>query len=257
MEMATITTVMTERTGEASLLFRARTAGAFYLLNILTGVALFVPSTLVVHGDAAATATNILAHRPLVWFGFADSLLATACYIVVTALLYGLFKPVSSSLSLLAAFFSLVGCAVGAFGGLFQLAPLVLLGGGQYLSVFKVEQLQAVALMLLELNAQASIALVFFGFYCLVIGYLILRSTFLPRIVGVLMGVAGLGWLTFLIPPLANYLYPYNLAPGVFGEGALTLWLLVMGVNAQRWQERASAAATPGPASMQWQQGSL
>ena len=255
--MAMSTTVMTEQTGEASLRFRARTAGVFYLFNILTGVALFVPSTLVVHGHAAATATNILSHKPLVWLGFADNLLATACYIVVTALLYGLFKPVSSSLSWLAAFFSLVGCAVGALGSLLQLAPLVVLGGGQYLSVFKVEQLHAVALMLLELNAQASIPLVFFGFYCLLIGYLILRSTFLPRIVGVLMGVAGLGWLTFLFPPLANYLYPYNLAPGVLGEGALTLWLLVMGVNVQRWQERASAAAAPSPGSMQWQQESL
>jgi hypothetical protein len=95
-----------------------------------------------------------------------------------------------------------------------------------------------------NLYAQAyNISLVFFGFYCLLIGYLIFRSTYLPRILGVLMGFAGLGWLTFLSPPLAKYLYPYILAPGIFGEGSLTLWLLVMGVNAQRWNEQASAAA--------------
>ncbi|HMG72660.1 MAG TPA: DUF4386 domain-containing protein [Pyrinomonadaceae bacterium] len=84
--------------------------------------------------------------------------------------------------------------------------------------------------------------LVFFGFYCLLIGYLIFRSTFLPRILGVLMVFAGLGWLTFLSPPLADSLSPYIFIPGLLGEGALTLWLLIMGVNVQRWKEQASAA---------------
>ena len=161
----------------------------------------------------------------------------------MTALFYDLFKPVNRSLSLLAAFFHLVGLAIAAFGSLFQLAPLVVLGGGQYLSVFKVEQLQALAYMFLELNAQAWNAfLLFFGFYCVLIGYLIFRSTFLPRIVGALMALAGVGWLTFLSKPLADYMYPYNLLPSALGETSLMLWLLVIGVNAQRWIERASAA---------------
>jgi hypothetical protein len=86
--------------------------------------------------------------------------------------------------------------------------------------------------------------LVFFGFYCLLIGYLIFKSTFLPRILGVLMAFGGLGWLTFLSPPLADYLSPYTLAPGILGEGALALWLLVIGVNVQRWKERAGAAGS-------------
>jgi hypothetical protein len=73
--------------------------------------------------------------------------------------------------------------------------------------------------------------LVFFGFYCLLIGYLIFRSTFLPRILGVLMAFGGLGWLTFLSPPLASHLSPCIFAPGILGEGSLTLWLLVIGVN--------------------------
>jgi hypothetical protein len=111
------------------------------------------------------------------------------------------------------------------------------------MSVFKLDQLQALALLFLRLHAQAyNSSLVFFGFYCLLIGYLIFRSTFLPRILGVLMAIAGLGWLTFLSPPLADYLSPYILAPGVLGEGSLTLWLLVKGVNEQRWKEQASAA---------------
>jgi hypothetical protein len=106
------------------------------------------------------------------------------------------------------------------------------LGGSQYLNVFKVEQLRALALMFLELNTQAdNICVIFFGVYCLLIGYLIFRSAFLPRILGALMVFAGLGWLTFLSPPLANYLSPYNLVLGFFAELALCLWLLVMGVT--------------------------
>ncbi|MDQ2964220.1 MAG: DUF4386 domain-containing protein [Pseudomonadota bacterium] len=238
------TAAMTERTTEVSPLLKARVAGVFYLLVFLTGGgALFLSGRLVVNGDAAATAANILAHEPSFRLGFAANLIATACYIVVTALFYDLFKPVNRSLSLIAAFTSLVGCAIGGLSSLFQLAPLAVLEGGQYLSVFTVQQLQALALLFLKLGGQANaIGLIFFGFYCLLIGYLILRSTFLPRILGALMAFGGLGWLTFLSPPLATYLSPYVLAPGILGEGSLTLWLLVMGVNVQRWNEQASAA---------------
>jgi Domain of unknown function (DUF4386) len=142
-----------------------------------------------------------------------------------------------------AAFFSLVGCAILAFASLFRIAPLVVLGGGQYLSVFKVEQLRALASLFLELYSQGvNICFVFFGVYCLLIGYLIFRSAFLPRILSVPMAFAGLGWLTFLSPPLANYLFPYILVLGFLAELTLMLWLLVMGVNVQRWKEQASAA---------------
>jgi hypothetical protein len=223
---------------------RARITGVVYLLYFLTAViGEFFLRGLVVDGDAAATANNILAHQPLFRLGFATGLIATACYIAVTALFYDLFKPVSRSLSLLAAFFSLVGCAILAFASLFQLAPLVVLGGSQYLSVFKEEQLRALALMFLELNTQANnICVVFFGVYCLLLGYLIFRSVFLPRILGMGMALAGLGWLTFLSPPLANHLSPYNLVLGFLAELSLMLWLLVMGVNVQRWKEQANAA---------------
>ena len=233
-----------ERIAEASPYPRARITGVVYLFYFLTAVSgeLFLKG-LVVHGDAAATANNILAHQPWFRLGLATGLIATACYVTVTALFYGLFKPVNRSLSLLAAFFSLVGCAILAFASLFRIAPLVVLGGGQYLSVFNVEQLRALASLFLELYRQVvNICFVFFGVYCLLIGYLIFRSAFLPRILGVLMAIAGLGWLTFLSPPLANHLSPYNLAPGILGEGLLTLWLLAIGVNEQRWKEQASAA---------------
>jgi len=235
---------MVERIADASPRPMARITSVVYLFYFLAAVAeLVFLKGLVVNGDPASTANNILAHQPLFRLGLATGLIATACYVAVTALFYELFRPVNRSLSLLAAFFSIVGCAILAFASLFQLAPLVVLGGGQYLSVFKVEQLQAQASLFLELyGLGVSICFVFFGVYCLLIGYLIFKSSFLPRILGVLMAVAGLGWLTFLFPPLAAYLSPYNLILGFLAELALMLWLLVMGVDVQRWKEQAGAA---------------
>jgi hypothetical protein len=228
---------------EASPRLRARIAGVFYLLEMLTGgfALLFVGPRLFVSGDAAATATNILAHQSLFQLGFAANVIQFACYVAVTGLFYDLFKPVNRSLSLLAAFFSLVGCTIGAVSCLFELAPVAVLGGAPYLNAFKVEQLQALALMFLKLYAQCfNLSFVFFGFYCLLIGYLILRSSFLPRILGAGMALAGLGWLTFLLPALTHLLSPYILAAGL-GEIALTLWLLVASVNAERWNYQAGA----------------
>jgi len=224
-----------ERIAEAWLLLRARTTGVVYLLYFMTAIlgAFLTPTT----------ANNILAHERSFRLGFAVSLIAIALYIAVTALFYNPFKPVNRRLAFLAAFLSLVGCTIQAVASVFQLAPLVLLGGSSYSSAFKVEQLQALAQMFLELNTQAnSIALVFFGLFDVVIGYLILRSTFLPRILGALMVIVGLGWLLFLSPPLANRLLIYIEVPGFVAEAALMLWLLVIGVNVERWEEQASAA---------------
>jgi Domain of unknown function (DUF4386) len=227
----------------SSLQRKAKTAGLFYLLTFLVGgVAEFASGRLVVTGDAATTAHNILARQGTFWLGFAAYLIVLACYIAVTALFYDLFKPVSASLSLLAAFFSLVGCAIQAAAIFFYVAPWTLLQSPNYLAAFRADQLQVVAFASLELYAQAySAGFVFFGFYCLLIGYLILQSTFLPRGLGVFMTLAGCGWLTFLSPPLANSLWPYVAVPGVAGEGALTLWLLLRGVDIRKWNEKANA----------------
>ena len=188
--------VTMERFVETSPRFKARIAGVFYLLTILTRmfVEIFVRNRLVVSDNAAATATNILAHEPLWRLGFAADIIAFASYIALTALLYELFKPVNRSLSLVAAFYGLVASVVQAISSLFHLAPLVLLGGAPYLKVFTVEQLQALALVFLRLRAAAyhNIGLVFFGLYCLLVGIHILPSTFLPRNLGALMGLAGL-----------------------------------------------------------------
>ena len=223
--------------------FKARIAGLCYVLMLPTGgVAMFVRGRLVVKGDAAATAANILAHEPFFRLAFAGDLLVVAIYIVFTALLYDLLKPVNKSVSLLAAFFSLTGCAIQAFACLFELAPLVVLGREKYLGVFKVDQLQSLAFLSLKLYSHAyGISLVFFGFYNLVIGYLVFKSTFLPRALGVLMAVSCPVGMTFLWPPFAAKYFRYILVLDS-GEALLILWLLVMGVNAERWWEQAGAA---------------
>jgi hypothetical protein len=163
--------------------FRADIAVVLFLTTILTGgAAAFVRWRLVVPGDAISTATNILAHEPLFLMLLAADLISVLCYAAMTLLFYELFKPVNTRLSLLTASFSLMSCVLVAFASLFHIAALVILRGAQYLNILTVQPLSALALMCLRLRAQAySISLVFFGIYCLMIGYLIFRSTFLPR----------------------------------------------------------------------------
>jgi hypothetical protein len=235
------------RIADVSPRSRARTAGVFYLLTILTGVGALVTSgRIVVSGDAAATAANILANEAEFRLAVVGDLIAGVCYVVITVLLYGLFRPVDRSLSLLAAFFSLMGCTIGAVSRALYLAPLVVLGGAKVSSTFDAGELQTLAYLSLRLGEQvSSVAFVFFGLYCLLIGYLIFRSSFLPQVLGVLMAIAGLCWLTgsfasFLSPPFARLINPYLVAGGL-GEAALTLWLLVKGVDEERWKEQAVA----------------
>ncbi len=236
---------MTEPIAETSPRLKARVTGVFYLVTILTGVFAqgFVSGTLVVDGDAAATAANILAHKSLFQLGFAVYLIEMACQIAITALFYDLLKPAGRSVSLVAAFLGLAGSVIKTFSRVFFIVPLFVLGGAHDLSVFSAEQLQALALLFIKVNDRgAGVALVFFGFYALLTGYLIIRSTFLPRILGVLSVVGGLGWLSFLYLPLAHRAFPYVAVFALLGAAALIVWLLVFGVNEQRWKEQASAA---------------
>ena len=178
-----------------SPLLTARLAGLFYLITALTGgfAELGVRANFIVSNNAAATARNILASEGLYRLGFAADIVAGAAYAVVTLLLYELLKPVSRRIALLAVLFSIVGIAVGAVSALGHLAALVLLKGAPYFNAFTLAQLQAMALLSLKVHAQGSlVALVFFGVYEALLGYLIYRSTFLPRTLGVLVGLAGL-----------------------------------------------------------------
>lgn len=193
----------------ASPRLTARVAGVLYLL-------IFIAAPV-----GASTATP------------AKMIITLTCDAGVALIFYVLFKPVSRGVSLVAAIFRLILVAMMAADSLNYFGGLNLFNAGHSAAGFD------------KLDA---LSLVPFGVHCLLIGYLVFRAEFLPRFLGALMAIAGLGWLTFVSPSLAHHLYPYNLIPGILGEGALTLWLLVVGLNEQRWKERASAAR-----EQQWQ----
>jgi Domain of unknown function (DUF4386) len=223
---------------------RARIAGLFYVLEGATSAfgAIHVVSEVTVAGNATATAASVLGHQALMWAGFGLALVAVACHVVYTVLFYEMFKPVSRTLSLLAAALSLVAAAIQGCAALFQAAPLLVLRDGS-LGGFDVSQRDGLALLSLELNHQAfDIYLVFFGLWLALTGYLIIRSMFIPTVVGVLAVCAGACYLTLLAPPLASYLYPWYLAPDAIGEPVLMLWLLIVGLNPGRWLEQAGHA---------------
>lgn len=209
----------------------SRIAGVLYLMDTAFGPGMLAVRKVFAAGDASATASNLLANEALFRIGYTGNLVAIATYIGVTALFYTLFKPVNKTLSLLAAFMSLTGCIVLVIGNVFYLAPLVTLQGEPSL-----------ALVSLKLYSQFfNLSFVFFGFYCLIIGYLIFNSGFLPRILGVGMMLAGMTWAVFIIPGLARVLFPTVMLAGV-GEAALVVWLLAFGVNSERWRERDTAS---------------
>jgi hypothetical protein len=195
---------MTRRLRGASPRLKARIAGILYVLIFIAA-----PT-----GAATATATKMLV--------------TLSCDTAIAFIFYGLFKPVSRSLSLLAAVSRLVFVVILGTASLNYLSPLVLLNGHRSPDAF---------------NRADALSMVPFGFHCILIAYLIFRSNFLPRFLGVLMALAGLAYLTFLNPQFGSRLFfPYLAIPGVLGEGSLTLWLLIMGVNVRRWKEQASLA---------------
>jgi len=234
----------TKRMAALSPRFKARMAGVFQFLEGLTsaGGQVVILGSLVVEGSAATTATNILAHQQLFWLGFASSLMGVAFHLAWAFLFYELLKPVNRSISFLALCVILVGCAMQALTSLLYLAPLLVLQGGSALSAFTPQQLQDLSLVFLKLNARAyDIYLVFFGLWCVLIGFLIFRSTFLPRILGVLLAIDGLGWMLYLLPPLAQQLFPLIAVAAGLAEFPLEIWLIVMGVNNERWKQQAGA----------------
>jgi len=236
-------TVMVESLKETSPKTKARLVGGLLLITILAGgfAQGFIGGSLIVSGNATATAFNIQAHEPLYRLGFAIYLIEMACQITMTVLFYDLLKPVSRSASMLAATFGLIGCTIKTMSRIFFFAPLLVLGGAHYLSVFDVKQLPALAFLFLRVNYTGeTIAMVFFGLYALVKGYLVFRSTFLPRVLGVLSAIGGLGWLIYLYEPLALRLQSYIVGAGIIGALVSVVWLLIYGVNEQRWKERAN-----------------
>ena len=222
----------------------ARTLGVFILLTVLTGVFAqgYVSERLIVWSDPAATAANIIAHRGLFMSALTVYLIEMTCNVVSTALFYLLLKPAGPSVSLVAACLGLVACTIKTVARVFFAAPLFLLGGGHNFHALTPDALNELALVLLNVNNRAAgIAMPFFGFYALLTGYLILRSTFLPRVLGLLSIVGGLGWLMYLWPPTGARLFPYIVGFALLGCAVQIFWLVVFGVNEQRWHEQAGS----------------
>jgi len=230
----------------------ARAAGALYLINIVFGAfSLGVVPDLLVAGGMAGTAHNIAAHELLYRLGLAAHIVVTVTNIPLAVIFYDLFKVVNRRLALLDVFFTLVATAVEAAGILAQFTPLVLQGSG-YAQALTPAQRDALAYLPGDLSAIGySVYGIFYGFDALCVAYLVLKSTFLPWVIGVLMAVDGLvaylayGFISLLAPGVAAHLVPWIQLPTILGEGSLCLWLLIRGVDARRWAQQASAATGP------------
>jgi Domain of unknown function (DUF4386) len=227
----------------------ARVGGVLYLIIIVVGLfdETFVRNRIIVSGDARATAANIRSLESLWRFGIAAEFLLLICAVALTLIFYVLLRPVSRDLALLAVFFNLVSVAIEAGVQMHVLGALFPLGNAEYLKAFEPAQLYAMAsLSLRSFNYGFGVSLIFFGCVCLLLGYLIFRSGYLPKVVGVLMQIAGLSYLTnsfalLLAPDLADRMFPAILVPAFVGEASLCLWLLVKGVNLEKWKPQASS----------------
>ena len=231
-----------------SPVIEARLAGALYGISAVpAGFSVYVLMKLVVRGDPAATAANILGSEGWFRLGLTADLVGILFFVGAMLCLYELLRPVNRSLALLLLCFSLIGSAIQALDSLQALAALLVLKGGSGLPALAGGQAQALAYLFLRLHTLAyDLALVFFGCSTALMGCLVLRSTFLPRIFGVLLAVDGAAYLvfslaTFLSPPVATRLYPYvPFATALLGEPPLMLWLIIRGVDRPRWEEQAA-----------------
>jgi hypothetical protein len=222
----------------------ARLVGILYLCEGATSVfgQLIVPDTLLVAGDPTATAAQILANETLLRLGVAATLLSVAFFLAETAVFASLFRPVGRGLVTVFVFFSVMGIGLSAVAALFEMAPLTLLRARD-LAAIGDDQRAAFAVLFLRLTAQTNnVFLVFFGFRCIALGYLVLRSWFMPSVIGTLLMLAGAGYLLNLWPPLVSAVAPFHLILAAPGELSIVGWLLIRAVNSSRWHAQADTA---------------
>jgi Domain of unknown function (DUF4386) len=234
------------RTQTTSVQRYARVAGILLLVSLVAGGfgEAYVPAKLIVSSNATATAQNIKAFDSLFRMGFAAYLIEAVCDIALSLILYVLLRPVRRDIALLAAFFGLVGTAVFATSELFYVAPSLLLGGAGYLNTFTPDQLNTLALLSLRLFAYGgAMFTVFYGVAWVLRGYLIFRSGYLPKFLGVLMTLGGFGFIArnFLLA-LAPAHAPGSLLLLMLPGGVLLpVWLLVKGVDVRKWEMTAAS----------------
>jgi hypothetical protein len=236
---------MATRTAETSPLVRARVAGFLYLIANLFApfTLLYLPSRFIVRGDAAATASNIMASESLFRFGIVLNLFTFIGQIFLVLALYQLLNVVNKNMAALMVIFSLAAVPIAMLNELIQLAVLQLLSGADYLEIFPTEQLQALAYLFLRLHSQGlNIAQIFWGLWLFPMGYLVFKSGFLPRIIGILLIIACFGYVIQSFVAFFGYSVDLIFFTG-WGELALLFWLLIKGVNVEQWKKRALESA--------------
>ena len=226
----------------------ARVAGVLFLLSMVAGFfgELYAPSHIIVSGDAAATAKNIVATNLLFRAGFAAYLVEAVCDISLSLVMYEMLRPVRKDLALLAAFFGLVSTAVFAVAELFYFGSLLLVGGVGHLKSFSPDQLNDLGLLSLKMyGLGGGIFMVFYGLATFLRGYLIYRSGYLPKALGALLALAGLGFIAsnFVLVLATAYASDLLLLPMFLAGVSMTVWLLVRGVDVQKWEARVASVA--------------
>jgi hypothetical protein len=230
----------------------ARIGGALYLVIIVIGLLgeAVVRGSLIVSGDPAATAQRILESEFLWRLGIAGQFVLLLCAVGLTSIFYVLLRPVNINLARLAILFAVISLSVEAVSALHLQATLLPLSNAEYLKVMDPQQLHASAYLSAASYAHGfGLALVFFGVECVIVGYLIRKSGYLPKTIGWLMQIAGVCYLInsfslVLFPSLADVLFPAILLPAFIGESSFCLWLLIKGVNVPEWNRTATAAGT-------------
>lgn len=234
----------------------ARLAGLFYLLIAISGGFSigYVPTVIVAPGDASATALNITNNLGLFRLGIVADVFVLMLEVALTVMLYRLFKPVSRTLSLIAAFCRLAMSVVMGLNLLNYLIPLLLLSGSGYLSAFESDQLHALALLFLETH-QYGVYIwgLFFGFHLLVLGYLIFKSGYFPRVIGILMMIGSIGYaseslaaISLVDNAMVTAVVITFLIIAVVGELSFTFWLLIKSINENEWYARAMISGVTG-----------
>lgn len=231
----------------------ARIAGWLYFLFAAPGpfCLMYIPDKIMVRGDAAATAANVLAHEMLLRAGVVIWLLGLAVWIVTALALYRLFNGVSKALALLLVIFVAVSAGIGFLNELNNLAAILVLRGSEFIGTLTQPQREAVAMLFLRLHGQGhAVNEMFWGLWLLPFGLLIVRSQFIPRLLGIWLLLDGLAWMGLsmvaLLAPSYNNLAFKAAQPAVFAELAVMLWLIIVGVRAPADKQDTMPAAAHG-----------
>ena len=219
----------------------ARIAGILYIIPwVLSLLGVFIRQSIIVPGDAAATADNIMASKPLFYLSNISDLIVQVVFIVLVLILFKLLKPVNKNHAVLMVVLFLVSVPIAMLNMLSQFAAPLLLSGADYLAGFTADQLQGLMVLFLEINEVGiMVAYIFWGLWLFPLGYLVFKSDFLPKILGILLMISCFG---YLIDFVTFFLFPdFGVAVNMFtgwAELFLCLWLLIKGVNIEKWEKR-------------------